>query len=727
MKAVFLTLGAVLVAASAAMADGAPDAPTFAHDVAPILAKHCITCHSGGLNSPFSLRTYADVRPRARQIAMVTASRYMPPWKPEPGYGGPFIGERRLTDDEIDTIQRWAATDARAGDLTDVPALPPVVDGWRLGKPDVVLKMPEPYELYASGPDIFRVFVLPIPTDQVRYIKAIEFLPGTRAVHHANMRVDETRTSRKLDEADPLPGYDGLIPTTAHYPEGYFFGWTPGQLPPPSEDLAWRLNPGTDMVVQLHMRPTGRPEHVQAEVGLYFASGPPTLKPAMLRLGKQNIDIPAGDPRFVVSDSYVLPVDVDVVAVQPHAHYRLKIVKGYATLPDGSIKFLLYIPSWDFDWQDTYRYVTPVSLPKGTRLTMEYTYDNSAGNRRNPQLPPVRVHWGQNSSDEMGDLWLQVVPHSPADLDTLTQEFRQKVFREDIVGYETVLKTHPDDPPLHDDVALLYMAVGRLPEAIAHFRESLRLKPSAEAHFNLGTALSTAGRIDDAIAEFRAALALEPNYAHALNNLGGLLLARGHVDDAVVCYQRALAIDPAFAEAHNNLGNVLASQGHAPEAMKHLRRAIELKADYADAHFNVARVLVAQGRLQEAGEEYRTVLKLRPDWVPVLTVAGWLFATTPDEAVRDPQQAITYAEHAVRLTSRQDVIPLDVLGAAYAAAGRFEDAVKSAEAALDLLADRQSSDGEVEIRQRLSLYKKRQPFIDARGTGPAHVATGSNR
>ena len=271
----------------------------------------------------------------------------------------------------------------------------------------------------------------------------------------------------------PQPGYDGLLARTAHFPDGHFFGWTPGQLAPPSDDLAWRLNPGTDMVLQLHLRPTGRTERVQAAIGLYFAAAPPRLTPVMLRLGKQNIDIPAGEREYVTTDSYILPVDVDVYGVQPHAHYRARDVEGFATLPDGTRKWLIVIRDWDFDWQDTYRYVKPVALPKGTTLTMRYTYDNSEGNKRNPQRPPQRVHWGQNSSDEMGDLWIQVVPRSQPDADLLVREFRQKVFHEDILGYETVLQRTPDDISLHDDVALLHLAVGDAAKAVAHFSESV--------------------------------------------------------------------------------------------------------------------------------------------------------------------------------------------------------------------------------------------------------------
>lgn len=693
-------------------------APTFTRDVAPILFKNCVGCHHPGTNTAFSLLTYEDVRPLAKRIAAVTKGRYMPPWKPDAGYGDEFQNARHLTGDEIATIERWVSDGAPKGNPEDLPPPPQWTEGWKLGAPDIVIRMPQPYDVRADGPDVFRNFVLPIPTNELRYVKAIEFNPGTRAVHHANMRIDETPASRQRDEADPSPGYDGLIASTAHYPDGYFLGWTPGQLPPVSPELAWPLNPGSDMVVELHLRPTGRVEHVQVEIGLYFAATPPRLTPAMLRLGKQYIDIPPGEKEYVVTDSYVLPVDVDVHAVQPHAHYRAKKIEGFATLPDGRMKWLLRISDWDFDWQDTYRYVKPASLPIGTTLTMRYTYDNSVSNRRNPQLPPRRVRWGQNSTDEMGDLWIQVVTHTRSDLDLLVREFRQKVFREDILGYESVLAITPSDVALHDDVALLYMAVGNSADAIKHFSVSVRLAPdSAAAHFNLATALTAAGRIDDAITQYQRALQLKPGYALAHNNLGSVLLARGHIDEAGLHLRRAVEIDPALVDAQNNLGKLLEYEGRLEEASEHLHEALRLRPEYPEAHYNIARVFLAQRHAIEAADHYRTALELRPAWAPVLIEAAWLFATHPDEGIRNANDAVSFAERAAVLTKNQDAVSLDVLAAAYAAAGNFEKAIDIARASRGLLTPRDVS-AISDIDKRLALYEQRHAYIDGRGSGP---------
>ena len=374
----------------------------------------------------------------------------------------PSSASTRWTSTKSCSFAAGLDTGAPEGDPRDLRPARAWVEGWQLGKPDLVVTLKQPYTLQAEGTDAFRIFVLPIPVETARFVRGLEFRPGNpRVVHHANIRIDTTPASRRLDEADPGPGYDGLIARTATYPDGHFLGWTPGQVAPllPPE-LAWRLEKNTDLVVELHMQPSGKAEQVAPSIGLYFGDAAPTRTPAMLRLGRQDIDIPAGDAKYTISDSYTLPVDVEVEAVQPHAHYRARDVRGVATLPDGSTKRLIDIADWDFRWQHVYRFVTPLRLPKGTTVSMRYTYDNSADNARNPQRPPIRARWGQRSAEEMGDLWLQVLPRDGDDLDRLSRDFRPKVAAEDVKGYEAEIEKHPDDAGLHDDVALLYTGVG---------------------------------------------------------------------------------------------------------------------------------------------------------------------------------------------------------------------------------------------------------------------------
>ena len=502
----------------------------------------------------------------------------MPPWKVEPGIGH-FVGQRPLTDREISLIERWTESGTPEGDPKQLPPLPAFADGWLLGKPDLMVKPDAPFTLPAQQTDAFRIFAIKVPITKRTYVTGIEFHPGNaRVVHHANIRIDRTDATRKLDEADPLPGYDGLMPRSAEYPDGHFLGWTPGQVAPLVQpELAWTLEPGSDLVVQLHMQPSGAVEEVLPEVGFYFSDRAPERTPTILRIGSQGIDIPAGESSHVIRDSYELPVDVQLLAVQPHAHYRAREIRGVARFPDGGSRLVMHIKDWDFRWQHVYRFETPIPLPKGTRLSMEYTYDNSAANPRNPQLPPARVFWGQLSKDEMGDLWFQLLASTEADRLQLQSEVNQKMSTEDIIGYETMLKVTPNDAELRDDVALLYLSRGMVNNAVRHFAISAALKPdSAAAHFNLGTAQAQAGRFEAAVVSFRKSLELRPDYALAHGNLGRVLLAQGNQAEAMKHLQEAVRLDPSNPRSLLGLAEALAAAGNYEVAIEHLDRARKL-------------------------------------------------------------------------------------------------------------------------------------------------------
>ncbi|HEX7796662.1 MAG TPA: tetratricopeptide repeat protein [Vicinamibacterales bacterium] len=650
MKASILwSLLALLTQVSPASGQTTPSV-TFTKDVAPIVFQHCASCHHPGGAGPFSVLTYGSARAHARQIADVTKRGYMPPWKPAQG-SGPFVGENRLTAKEIDVLQRWADGGAAEGS-SPLPAAPVISTGWQLGMPDLVVNVPK-YEIDAAGTDVFRIFVVALPTNVTRFVRGLEFRPGnTNVVHHANIRVDRTPTSRLLDEEDPAPGYDGLLAHTAQYPDGQFLAWTPGQAAPLlPKGLAWRLEPGTDLVVELHLQPTGKHEVVEASIGLFFTNDPPERTPGMLRLGRQNIDIPAGDRQYTINDSFVLPVDVDVLALQPHAHYRARHVRGTATLPDGTSKLLIEIPDWDFRWQQVYRFVSPVRLPKGTTIAMQYEYDNSAENPRNVTQPPQRVVWGQRSADEMGDLWFQVLTANDHDLDVLMAAFRPKVIAEDIIGYEGRIRAEPGVAALHDDVALLYLDQGRVANAVDHFRRALALKPaSAAAHYNLATALSMAGNLDEAAGSYAKALELRPDYALAHNNLGAILLQRGQMDDALPHLREAVRLDPHNADALDNLG-----------------RLDWFRGDFA----------TARQHFEQATAE-------RPDWPMAMADLVWMLVAAPAPAVPEPRRALEVAQRAVALTDRQNIPALDALAAAWAANADYNRAVATLDEALRL-------------------------------------------
>jgi Flp pilus assembly protein TadD len=534
-----------------------PSQVTFTREVAPILFSACVTCHRPQGIAPFSLLTYHDAASHAAEIVEATQDRVMPPWKPQPGYGE-FLDERRLTSDQIATLRRWVDDGLLEGDPALLPRPPTWSGQWQLGTPDLIVDT-APYTLRASGDDVYRNFVLPIETSTSRYVRAWEFLPGSSAVHHATMQFDSTRSSRHLDELDSEPGYEGLVPHSAMSPDGYFLGWLPGLTSNVAPDgMSWLLQAGADVILMMHLRPTGRTETVRARLGLYFSDTPPRLQPTLIRMTRQHMDIPAGEPRYVVTDSFVLDVDVDLYTIQPHAHLLAREIRSYATLPDGTRKSLISIPDWDFNWQGVFRYARPPFLPAGTTIVFEFVFDNSAANRHNPHHPPRRVTYGQHTTDEMAELWLQVVTRNPADRVRLARAARERVVREDIVGTEKRLETDRDNAALHDDVALLHAEAGHLDRTVQHFAETIRIQAdSAAAHYNLGNALFRMGRHPEAAESLRKALALAPDYALAHDGLGVVLYSQGRLIEATDHYRHAVRLDPHNADARAHLAIAL--------------------------------------------------------------------------------------------------------------------------------------------------------------------------
>jgi hypothetical protein len=397
---------------------------TFSHDVAPILYRNCASCHRSGGVAPFSLISYQDAAKRAALIANVTGKRYMPPWLPsEPR----FQHERKLTTEDIATIARWADEGAPLGDAALTPPLPRFPEGWQLGKPDAVAEMRAPFDVPADGPDIYQCFDIPSPEARSHYVRAIDISPGNpKVVHHAILFQDVTGTARKRDSGSGYPcfGTPGFLPARG------MGGWTPGSLPfQPPADIPEQFDGGADLVLQVHYHPSGRPETSRTRVALYFTAHKPTRHAADIPLGSNRIDIPPGERAYKVTDHFTIPVAVDVIAINPHAHYVCKEMYGYAVLPDGSRRTLIRIPDWNFDWQQQYIYATPIRLPADTRVEMEFTYDNSEDNPRNPNHPPARVAWGPGSTDEMAGLHIEVAPVRESDAQELSDALWGKMIR----------------------------------------------------------------------------------------------------------------------------------------------------------------------------------------------------------------------------------------------------------------------------------------------------------
>jgi hypothetical protein len=400
--------------------------PTYSRDIAPLVNANCVACHRPGEVAPFSLLTYNDVRRHGKTIAAVVKARIMPPWKAVPGYGE-FVGARRLTDGQVRLIQEWLKAGMPEGDPKDLPATPDFRTGWQLGSPDIVLTMPEPYQLPAEGRDVHRNFVLPLQLPEGKYIRAVEFRPSNRrVVHHAVISMDTTDSSRKKDEADPGPGFSQVMVSGRMLP-GNMGMWTPGWDPVPlPEGFSVRWPKGADLVLQLHLHLSGKPESEQSKIGIYLTDQPPSKQTMDVLLEDRRIDISPGDKAYHSRDFFFLPVDVDLFGLFPHMHWLGKEVKVKARMPGGNEQTLLWINDWDFNWQLYYQCAKPVRLPAGTEVTMECTHDNSSDNPNNPSAPPQHVQWGEQTLNEMSDVVVQIVPVNKAEIPVLLAYFNRR-------------------------------------------------------------------------------------------------------------------------------------------------------------------------------------------------------------------------------------------------------------------------------------------------------------
>jgi tetratricopeptide (TPR) repeat protein len=494
----------------------------------------------------------------------------MPPWLPEPGHGE-FSDELRLSDDQIRVLADWAAAGSPEGAPSESARPPRFTEGWQLGPPDLILEAAKPHAVPASGPDVYWNFLFHVDTKSSRWVRAIEIRPGDkRMVHHANLFIDRANSARAQEIApgEGFPGMDPVLERSIFDPDdGHFLYWKPGGIPYSEPDgFAWRLDPGNDLLLNAHMQTTGKPEMIRPTIGVYFTDKPQTRFPMLVQLEHDGaLNIPAGDRDFLVSDDFKLPLDVDVLAVYPHAHYLGRLLEAYATLPDGQRKWLVRIPDWNRNWEAVYRYRQPVFLPRGSVISMRFHYDNSAGNPRNPNHPPKRVRAGNRVVDEMGHLWLQVLPRGGRDL---RMELEEALIRHRLEKYPT------------DYLGHLHLGGIRLAKldpsgAAQDLEQAVRIEPkNPEGHNMLGSAYSALGRTTDAIAQFRLALAERSDYQNARYNLARALIKAGDLEQATLLFRQVVAAYPNDAQARNGLGELLYRQGKFAEALQEFDKAL---------------------------------------------------------------------------------------------------------------------------------------------------------
>jgi cytochrome c-type biogenesis protein CcmH/NrfG len=542
---------------------------TFNKDIAPLVFEHCAACHRPGQSAPFPLLSYSDVQPRAKKIMELVSRRAMPPWLPE-GDFGQFVGDRRLSTNKIEKFQEWVRAGMPEGAAVDLPAPPEWDELWQLGKPDLVVRMPKQYILSATGQDIYRNFVIPTALDRPHYIRAVEFRPDNRRiVHHAFVKVDASGQVQRLDGKDGQPGFDGMnVPESVRMPQGYFLSYQPGKMPasePPG--FGWTLEPGQNLVVQTHLRPTGKPEQLQAQVGLYFTDIQPTNVTRVFALGSLNIDLAPGTNAELIEDRFTMPVDGDLLAVLPHTHYLGKRLQGFATFPDGRTQQLISIPRWDFNWQGDYRYARPVHVPAGTILEMKYVFDNSASNPFNPNQPPKEVFCGPQSTDEMAELWFQVLVQGTNDAARIAEAYNGKNARMFTSYAEFRLQRNPKDARARTELGFLQWTSGQAKQAMESFQTAIQDDPRFDQpHYYMGVIYRLRKDLRSATVEFEKAIELNPNNARAFGNLAFVFVDLGKLERAERCIRRAIELDPTDQLSKETLDQIRELQKRSKSA-----------------------------------------------------------------------------------------------------------------------------------------------------------------
>ncbi len=375
----------------------------YADHVAPIMNAHCIECHRPGEVAPFSLIGYENAKKWAKMASNVTQTRQMPPWKAAHGYGE-FYDENRLSPMEIETLKRWEAAGEPRGNPKREPSSGRIGGEWALGKPDVILEPAREFKLGPEGADVYRNFVMDYDFSTVAWVTAMTVKPGnSKIVHHLIAFLDRTggAVKREARQTDGQPGYE-TFGGPGFLPSGSLGGWAPGLRPRMTPaGTAFKIEPGTKIVLQIHYHRSGKEETDKTRIGLYFSKVPVTDEMRLDWMLNPIIRIMPGEKDHRVALTRSIPKDVTLYSVMPHMHLVGKSMKAWVELPDRSEKPLIFIDHWDFNWQMAYMLKQPMHIPAGSKIHVEGFYDNSSGNPNNPSNPPKLVKFGEQTTDEM--------------------------------------------------------------------------------------------------------------------------------------------------------------------------------------------------------------------------------------------------------------------------------------------------------------------------------------
>ena len=364
---------------------------SYANEVAPLLQKNCVVCHSPGNIGPFAMSNYEKVKGWSSMIREVLLEQRMPPWHADPHHGA-FANDRSLSPEQTRTLITWIEQGSPRGQGEDLLATqaPPTVVDWPLGKPDYLVSMPKEVEIPATGVFPYRYVLVESPIPEDAWLRAAVVKAGNRKVlHHCLVFVIYPKNSghQQPDDRGGLGGFfASFLPGTEEvtFPEGT------GKF----------LPKGTKIIFQLHYSATGKVEKDLTQMGLYLCKTKPPMELHTRSAVKHVLDIPPGDPDYQVEAQFNFPRDSMLYSMSPHMHFRGSRVQYEAFYPDGKHEVILSVPNYDFNWQTLYRLAEPKRIPAGTRLVCTGAFNNSPQNPANPD-PTKLVHFGEQTFDEM--------------------------------------------------------------------------------------------------------------------------------------------------------------------------------------------------------------------------------------------------------------------------------------------------------------------------------------
>lgn len=379
--------------------------PTYHREIARILRDNCVECHRTGGVAPFGLDSYAKAKGRKAMLALVIEDGIMPPWFAAPDTG-PWRNDRRLSEADKATLMSWIESGASEGDARETPTPYVYPDGWRIGEPDLVFRMKEPFEVPAEGVVGYRYFEVEPAVPEDLWIQRLELRPEAReVVHHVTVSYQATDVGGEhlLRRA--------LLPFSSGANDGwvFLFGYLPGKGPRSYPDGMARFLPrGAKLRFDMHYTPNGKAVLDQTSLGLVLADEPPELVAESRNFWNRDIAIPPMVSDVVFTKEYPIQHDVMLRSLTPHMHLRGRAMNAELIRPDGTHEELIDLPAWDQGWQFNYVFAEPRFAPAGSRVRVSAHYDNSAANPANPD-PGAWVHDGPQTSDEMMSLVVEWV------------------------------------------------------------------------------------------------------------------------------------------------------------------------------------------------------------------------------------------------------------------------------------------------------------------------------